>query len=142
MTSDPNPLRNLAKAIRRVREAKRRGAQIVCLQELFLHRYFPQTENKKNFELAEPIPGPTTRRFEALARESKMVLIVPLFERRSGNKFHNSAVVIDADGKRLGTYRKMHIPEDPGFYEKYYFTPGNLGFRVYQTKHASLFEFH
>ena len=122
---------NLANAIEQVRQAARQGATLICLPELFLTRYFCQHENPSVFELAEPIPGPTTKRFGTLAQETQATLIVPLFERRTAGVYHNSAAVINAQGALAGTYRKMHIPDDPGYYEKYYFTPGDLGFPVF-----------
>lgn len=138
MSADQSPEANLEKAVQRIKDAARAGAQIVCLQELFRTLYFCQEEDRKNFDLAEPIPGPTTERFSKLAKEKSIVIIVPLFERRSEGVYHNSAVVIDADGTLAGKYRKMHIPEDPHFCEKFYFAPGDLGFRAYETKYATL----
>ncbi len=125
---------NLAAAERGLREAAGRGANIVCLQELFRSMYFCQVEDHKYFELAEPIPGPTTERMQELARELGVVVIASLFERRAPGLYHNTAAIIDADGSFLGKYRKMHIPDDPLFYEKFYFTPGDLGFRAWDTK--------
>ncbi len=125
---------NLAAAERGLREAAGRGANIVCLQELFRSMYFCQIEDHKYFELAEPIPGPTTERMQELARELGVVVIASLFERRAPGLYHNTAAIIDADGAFLGKYRKMHIPDDPLFYEKFYFTPGDLGFRAWDTK--------
>jgi len=125
--------RNLARAEDAVREAASRGAQLVCLQELFRTRYFCQREEASHFDLAEPIPGPTTERLSKLAADCGVVLIVPLFERRAAGLYHNSAVVIERDGTQLGHYRKMHIPDDPLFYEKFYFTPGDLGFHCVDT---------
>ncbi len=142
---------NLTTAAAAIRQAASRGAQIVCLQELFTSRYFCQAEKGERFELAEPIPGPTTATMQVLARELEIVLIVPLFERQAAGIYRNSAAVIDADGTLLGVYRKMHIPDDPLFYEKYYFTPGDAtqdeggttpgaagGFRVWQTRFAKI----
>jgi N-carbamoylputrescine amidase len=142
---------NLTTAAAAIRQAASRGAQIVCLQELFNSRYFCQAEKGERFELAEPIPGPTTATMQVLARELEIVLIVPLFERQAAGIYRNSAAVIDADGTLLGVYRKMHIPDDPLFYEKYYFTPGDAtqdeggttpgaagGFRVWQTRFAKI----
>jgi N-carbamoylputrescine amidase len=131
---DPNE--NLAKAEWRVREAAGRGAQIVCLQELFRSEYFCQTERADAFDLAEPIPGPSTEALAKLAKDLGVVIIGSLFERRMAGVYHNTAVVIDADGALLGSYRKMHIPDDPRFYEKYYFTPGDLGVRRFDTRYA------
>ncbi len=125
--------RNLARAEDAVREAASRGAQLVCLQELFRTKYFCQREDAALLDLAEPIPGPTTERMSKLAADCGVVLIVPIFERRAAGLYHNSAVVIERDGKQLGLYRKMHIPDDPLFYEKFYFTPGDLGFHCVDT---------
>jgi len=125
---------NVNAAIRGVREAAARGANIICLQELFRSLYFCQAEDHKYFELAEPIPGPSTETFSALAKELGVVIIASLFEKRAPGVYHNTAVVLDADGTLLGKYRKMHIPDDPLFYEKFYFTPGDLGFSAWDTK--------
>ncbi len=138
MQADPAPTTNLDRAIEGIREAASQGAQIVCLQELFASRYFCQTEDMEHFRLAEPIPGPTSSVLGHLAEELEVVLIVPLFEQRAPGLYHNSAVVFDADGSCLGTYRKMHIPDDPGYYEKFYFTPGDLGFRTYSTRYGMI----
>ncbi len=121
-----------------IREAAGQGAEIVCLQELFATPYFCQQEDATCFDLAEPLPGPTTERFAAVARELELVLVVPLFERRAAGLYHNTAAVIDASGELLGTYRKMHIPDDPQFFEKFYFTPGDLGYPVFETRYARL----
>jgi len=129
MGGSEDPALNFGEAERGVREAAKRGAQIICLQELFRSIYFCQTEDSKWFDLAEEIQGATTRHMSELAKELAVVLIVPLFEKRSSGIYHNSAVVIDADGSMAGKYRKMHIPDDPCFYEKFYFTPGDLGFQ-------------
>jgi N-carbamoylputrescine amidase len=129
---------NLENAIALIREAAAQGAQIICLPELFKTVYFCQEENHKYFQYAEPIPGPTTERLSALAKELQVVLVASLFERRAAGLYHNTAAVIDADGTLLGIYRKMHIPDDPLFYEKFYFTPGDLGFRCWQTKYARI----
>ncbi|MDX2079887.1 MAG: carbon-nitrogen hydrolase [Terrimicrobiaceae bacterium] len=129
---------NLAAAERGVRTAAARGANIVCLQELFRSVYFCQVEDHKYFELAEPIPGPTTQRFQDLAKELGVVVVASLFERRAPGLYHNTAAVIDADGSLLGKYRKMHIPDDPLFYEKFYFTPGDLGFRAWDTRYGRI----
>jgi N-carbamoylputrescine amidase len=129
---------NLNRTVASVREAARRGAQIICLQELFLTPYFCQTESLETFGLAEPIPGPSTGVFTKLAEELELVLIVSLFEKRASGVYHNTAVVIDADGSLLGKYRKMHIPDDPGFSEKYYFTPGDLGYRSWDTRYGKI----
>jgi N-carbamoylputrescine amidase len=125
--------RNLARAEDAVREAAERGAELVCLQELFRTKYFCQREDAGLFDLAEPIPGPTTERLSKVAADCGVVLIVPLFEKRAAGLYHNSAVVIERDGTQLGHYRKMHIPDDPLFYEKYYFTPGDRGFHCVDT---------
>jgi len=125
---------NIAAAVRGIREAAGRGAQIICLQELFTAVYFCQVEDHKYFELGESIPGPTTEKMQALAKELGVVLGVSLFERRAPGVYHNTAAIIDADGSYLGKYRKMHIPDDPLFYEKFYFTPGDLGFLAWDTK--------
>ncbi|MGE3804142.1 MAG: carbon-nitrogen hydrolase [Gemmataceae bacterium] len=125
---------NLDKAVARIRQAAEAGAQIVCLQELFRAQYFCQREDPALFDLAESIPGPTSERLAGVAREAGVVLIASLFERRQPGVYHNTAAVIDADGTLLGIYRKMHIPDDPLYYEKYYFTPGDLGFRAFDTK--------
>jgi N-carbamoylputrescine amidase len=129
---DPNE--NLAKAIWRIREAAGRGAQIVCLQELFRSQYFCREENASLFDLAESIPGPSTEALCGLASELGIVIIGSLFERRAAGVYHNTAAVIDADGTLLGIYRKMHIPDDPLYFEKFYFTPGDLGFRAFDTR--------
>lgn len=125
---------NLATAERVIRQAAAQGANIVCLQELFASVYFCQVEDHKYFELAEPIPGPSTDRFQALAKELGVVIVASLFEKRAAGVYHNTAAIIDADGSYLGKYRKMHIPDDPLFYEKFYFTPGDLGFMAWDTK--------
>ena len=125
---------NLDKAIAGIREAAAKGAQIICTQELFRSKYFCQTTDPALNDLAEPIPGTTTDRLQALAKELGVVIVASLFERRAAGIYHNTAVVIDADGAMLGSYRKMHIPDDPLYYEKYYFTPGDLGFKAWQTK--------
>ncbi len=138
MKSGKDPERNLTKAVARIRGAARQGAQIVCLQELFLSSYFPQSENPELFKLAEPIPGPTTERLSQLAGTEKIVIVASVFERRSAGIYHNTAVVIDADGSIVGKYRKMHIPDDPCYYEKFYFTPGDLGFPSFQTRHGKI----
>jgi len=138
MTSHNNSGQNLQAAIDSIRLAKAKGAQIICLPELFLYNYFCQSENPKNFALAEPIPGPTSMIMAKLAKELEVVLIVPLFEKRTDGIYHNSAVIIDADGSIVGTYRKMHIPDDPCFYEKYYFTPGDNGFKSFSTRYGKV----
>src|SRR6218665_3879481 len=129
---------NLNKAIEKIREAAAKGAQIVCLQELFTSLYFCDEENYDNFKLAETIPGPSTDAISALAAELNVVVIASLFEKRAQGVYHNTTAVLDADGTYLGKYRKMHIPDDPGFYEKFYFTPGDLGYKTFQTKYAKI----
>jgi len=136
MSCSVDPNENLEKAIWRIREAASRGAQIICLQELFRSQYFCREENAELFALAEPIPGPTTETLGRLARELQVVIIASLFERRAAGLYHNTAVVIGADGEMAGIYRKMHIPDDPLYYEKFYFTPGDLGFLNFDTKYA------
>lgn len=138
MTCSADPKENLKKAIERVREAAGRGAQIICLQELFTSLYFCQIEDHKYFALAEEIPGPSTAALGAVAKELEVVIIASLFERRSAGLYHNTAAILDADGAYLGKYRKMHIPDDPLFYEKFYFTPGDLGFRAWKTRYAKI----
>jgi N-carbamoylputrescine amidase len=133
MSCAPDPAANLETAVARVREAARAGAQIVCLPELFRSQYFPQREDHACFALAEPVPGPTTETLARVAREVGAVVIAPVFERRAAGVYHNSAAVLDASGDLRGLYRKMHIPDDPLFYEKFYFTPGDLGFRAFDT---------
>jgi N-carbamoylputrescine amidase len=129
---------NTEKAFTRIREAAARGAQIVCTQELFASLYFCDEENYDNFKLAEPVPGETTEALSHLASELNVVIVASLFEKRTKGIYHNTSVVIDADGSLLGKYRKMHIPDDPAYYEKFYFTPGDLGYKVFKTKYASL----
>ncbi len=133
MRCSGEPKENLEKAVARIREAAQRGAQIVCLQELFGSRYFCREEDAARFELAEAIPGPTTDLLGRIARETGTAVVASLFERRAAGVYHNTAAVLDADGTLLGIYRKMHIPDDPGYYEKFYFTPGDLGFRNFDT---------
>jgi N-carbamoylputrescine amidase len=134
----PEPEENLAKALALAERAARDGAQVLCTQELFRSPYFCQSEDHEHFRLAEPIPGPTTAAFQTLARRRRVVVIASVFERRAPGVFHNTAVVIDAEGSLLGLYRKMHIPDDPLYYEKFYFTPGDLGFRAWRTRYATL----
>jgi N-carbamoylputrescine amidase len=133
MRCSPDPEENLATAVELIREAARRGAQLVCLPELFRSQYFCQTEDHRHFALAETVPGPTTDALGKIAGELGVVLIASLFEKRAPGVYHNTAAVIGADGRYLGAYRKMHIPDDPLYYEKFYFTPGDLGFRVFPT---------
>jgi len=135
--------RNVERAVQRIREAAAAGAQIVCLQELFNSPYFCKSQKHERFDLAEPVPGPTVERMQALAKELALVIIVPIFERQAAGVYRNSAAVIDADGSLLGVYHKMHIPDDPLFNEKFYFTPGEAGpdgsgFRVWKTRYASI----
>jgi N-carbamoylputrescine amidase len=129
-----DPAANLVQAAAQIRAAAAAGAQIVCLPELFRSTYFCQREDHSFFALAEPVPGPTTTELSSLAKELGVVLIVSLFEKRAEGLYHNTAAVIDADGSYLGKYRKMHIPDDPFYYEKFYFTPGDLGFQVFSTR--------
>jgi len=129
---------NMNKTIEKVREAAKKGAQIICLQELFRSLYFCDVEDYENFKLAEPIPGPSTETFQKLATELNVVIIASLFEKRTNGLYHNTTAVIDADGKYLGKYRKMHIPDDPGYFEKFYFTPGDLGYKTFETKYAKI----
>ena len=138
MSCTANKEQNLQKAVTKVREAAQQGAQIVCLQELFTSLYFCDEENYDNFALAEAVPGPSTDTLSALAAELNVVIIASLFEKRAMGVYHNTTAVLDADGAYLGKYRKMHIPDDPGFYEKFYFTPGDLGYKVFKTKYATI----
>ena len=134
----PDPDANMKKAMEGIRTAARRGAQIVCTQELFRSQYFCQIEDHRFFELAEPIPGPSTEALSALAAELGVVIVSSLFEKRAEGLYHNTAAILDADGRYLGKYRKMHIPDDPQYYEKFYFTPGDLGFRSWDTQFARI----
>jgi len=138
MRCEPDPESNLRRAIVRIREAAAAGGQVVCLQELFLSHYFCQRQDPAIFDLAETIPGPTTDRLARVARETNTVIVASLFERRAAGIYHNTAAVLDADGSLLGRYRKMHIPDDPLYFEKYYFTPGDLGFCAFQTRHGRI----
>ena len=133
MSMAADPAENLRKAEAKVAEAGRAGAALVCLPELFRSRYFAQREDAALFDLAEPIPGPSTEALGRAATQAGVVIIAPLFERRASGLYHNTAVVIDADGRIVGSYRKMHIPDDPAYYEKFYFAPGDLGFRAFDT---------
>jgi len=133
-----DPAANLKKTLAAAERVVKQGAKIICTQELFRSLYFCQTEDHACFALAEPIPGPTTKTFQAFAKKHKVVVVASLFEKRASGVYHNTAVIIDADGALLGKYRKMHIPDDPLFYEKFYFTPGDLGFRAWQTKYAKI----
>jgi N-carbamoylputrescine amidase len=130
---EEDPEINVQRARERIIQAHERGAILICLPELFKTQYFCQSEDPRFFDFAEPIPGPTTELMQGLARDLHVVLVVPLFERRAPGLYHNSVIVIDADGHCCGIYRKMHIPDDPLYYEKYYFTPGDLGFRTFAT---------
>ncbi|HWA17232.1 MAG TPA: carbon-nitrogen hydrolase [Gemmatimonadales bacterium] len=136
MRMSADPADNLTRALAKVREAAGKGATVICLPELFQSRYFCQTEDHEFFKLAEPIPGPATEQFQALAKELQVVIIASLFEKRAEGLYHNTTAVIDADGKYLGKYRKMHIPDDPNYYEKFYFTPGDLGYKSWDTKYT------
>jgi N-carbamoylputrescine amidase len=134
----PDPETNLKKTVALIERAAKNGAQIICTQELFRSQYFCQSEDHRNFQLAEKIPGPSTDAFQKLAKKHRVVIIASLFEKRASGVYHNTAAIIDADGSLLGIYRKMHIPDDPLFYEKFYFTPGDLGFKAWQTKYAKI----
>jgi N-carbamoylputrescine amidase len=137
MSCSADKTANLQKAIEKITEAAAGGAQIVCLQELFTSLYFCDVEDYDNFKLAEPIPGPSTEALSKLAKEKGIVIIASLFEKRAQGIYHNTTAVLDADGSYLGKYRKMHIPDDPAFYEKFYFTPGDLGYKIFKTKFAT-----
>lgn len=137
MSCTANRAENLAKAIEKTREAAAKGARIVCLQELFTSLYFCDEEHYDNFQLAEPIPGPSTEVLQQVAAELQVVIIASLFEKRAQGLYHNTTAVIDADGSYMGKYRKMHIPDDPAYYEKFYFTPGDLGYKVWKTRYAT-----
>jgi N-carbamoylputrescine amidase len=134
MAATPDPDKNLERAIEQVREAAADGAQVVCLPELFQTQYFCQREDASLFDLAEPIPGPASNQLSELAKQLHIVLIASLFEKRAPGVYHNTAAVFDMDGRLAGIYRKMHIPDDPLYYEKFYFTPGDLGFRAFDTQ--------
>ena len=138
LTCTPDVASNIEKAMQAIRDAAAKGANIVCLQELFSSLYFCNVENYDNFSLAETIPGPTTLKLQKLAAGLEVVIIASLFEKRADGLFHNTTVVIDADGSLLGKYRKNHIPDDPGFYEKFYFTPGDTGYGVFKTRYAAV----
>jgi N-carbamoylputrescine amidase len=138
MSCSLDPRENLAKAEARIREAAQQGAQIICLQELFRSQYFCREEDPELFELAEPIPGPSSEALAKLARSLNVAIVGSLFERRATGIYHNTAVVLEADGSVLGKYRKMHIPDDPLYYEKFYFTPGDLGFPNFDTRFARI----
>jgi N-carbamoylputrescine amidase len=134
MSCSPSPDENLQKAVALVEDAVQRGAEIICLPELFRSQYFCQREDAGLFDLAETVPGPTTEALGKVAKARGVVIVAPLFERRAPGIYHNSAAVIDAGGEMVGLYRKMHIPDDPAYYEKFYFTPGDLGFRAFDTQ--------
>ncbi|MCZ2101173.1 MAG: carbon-nitrogen hydrolase [Chitinophagales bacterium] len=138
MSCVQDPKTNMDKAIREIRKAAHDGAQIICLQELFTSLYFCDVEDYDNFELAEAIPGPSTDTLGALAKSLNVVIIASLFEKRAEGLYHNTTAVLDADGSYLGKYRKMHIPDDPAFYEKFYFTPGDLGYKVFDTRYGKV----
>jgi len=135
-TRNNNVEQNLGATIQEIKKSAKMGAQIICLQELFRSQYFCQSENSDAFKLSEAIPGPTTNTLSKLAQELEIVIISPLFEKRTEGLYHNTAVIIDADGSIVGTYRKMHIPDDPYFYEKFYFTPGDIGFKSFPTRYG------
>ena len=138
MSCEASKASNNIKAIEKIKEAAQKGAQIICLQELFSSLYFCDVESYENFKLAETIPGETTEKLSELAKQLGVVIIASLFEKRAEGLYHNTTAVIDADGAYLGKYRKMHIPDDPSFYEKFYFTPGDLGYKVFKTKFANI----
>jgi N-carbamoylputrescine amidase len=138
MSVGTKPADNLAKASERIEEAAARGAQVVCLPELFQSQYFCQREDVSYFDLAEPVPGPSTEALAKVAKKAKVVVVAPLFERRAAGVYHNTAAIIDSDGSIAGVYRKMHIPDDPAYYEKFYFTPGDLGFKAFDTQAGRL----
>jgi len=134
----PDPAANLKHTFAAAEAAAKKGAQIICTQELFRSQYFCQSEDHENFKLAETIPGPSTEAFSKLAKKHAAVVILSLFEKRTAGVYHNTAAIIDANGSLLGTYRKMHIPDDPLYYEKFYFTPGDLGFRAWDTRYGKV----
>lgn len=138
MAFSSKPNENLKKVLSWIKLAAKKGAQIICLPELYRSQYFCQKEDSSLFELAETIPGPSTEAFSKAAKQNKVVIIVPIFEKRAAGVYHNSAVIIDATGKVLGIYRKMHIPDDPAYYEKYYFSPGDLGYKSFDTKFGKI----
>jgi N-carbamoylputrescine amidase len=138
MACGDDPRDNLRRQLKLTEQAAKDGAQIICTQELFRSKYFCQAEDHRFFKLGESIPGESTKAFQAIAKKHKAVIIASLFERRAQGLYHNTAAIIDADGELLGTYRKMHIPDDPLFYEKFYFTPGDQGFRAWDTKHGKI----
>jgi N-carbamoylputrescine amidase len=134
MAMSADPAANVDRAVAGVRDAAKAGAQVVCLPEMYRTPYFCQREDAALFDLAETVPGPSTEAFARAAKDSGVAVVVPIFEKRATGLYHNSAAVIDSTGELLGLYRKMHIPDDPAFYEKFYFTPGDLGFRAFDTK--------
>ena len=134
----PDPKANLSKALSLAEKAAKQGAQIISTQELFRSQYFCQNEDHENFKLAEPIPGPSTQAFQKIAKKHKVVIVASLFEKRTSGLYHNTAAIIDADGSLLGVYRKMHIPDDPLYYEKFYFTPGDTGFKAWDTRYGRI----
>jgi len=136
MRCQPELAVNLENAIAHIRKAAKAGAQIICLPELFCAQYFCQRQDPAIFDVAEPVPGPTTEALARVARDTNTVLVASIFERRAAGVYHNTAAVLDANGTLLGLYRKMHIPDDPLYFEKYYFTPGDLGFRVFNSRHG------
>ena len=138
MTCSADVNANKQKAIEKIKDAAKQGANVICLQELFTSLYFCDVEAYENFKLAEPIPGKTTDALSLLAKDLGVVIIASLFEKRAEGLYHNTTAVLDADGTYLGKYRKMHIPDDPAFYEKFYFTPGDLGYKVFKTKFATI----
>lgn len=138
MSCSPDPRENLEKAVQRIREAAAGGAQIVCLQELFTSQYFCREEDARLFDLAETVPGPSTSTLGQVAKDLGIVIIASLFEKRAKGLYHNTAAILGTDGELMGIYRKMHIPDDPLYYEKFYFTPGDLGFRVFETPFAEV----
>jgi N-carbamoylputrescine amidase len=138
MICSESPAVNLERSIEKIRSTAASGAQVICLQEVFNTQYPCQAEEHSRFELAEPIPGPTTAALQKIAKELSVVIVVPLFEKRTHGLYHNSAVILDADGSIAGLYRKMHIPDDPLYLEKFYFTPGDLGFLAFPTKYAKV----
>ena len=138
MSCEQKPEANLRKAIARIEEAAKNGAEIVCLQELFRSQYFCQTEDIELFKLAETIPGPSTEALAKVSKKNNVVIVASLFEKRAAGIYHNTAVIIDEKGKIAGKYRKMHIPDDPLYYEKFYFTPGDLGFQTHETKYGNV----
>ena len=138
MSCSSDKSENLSKAIAKIKEAASKGAQIICLQELFTSLYFCDVEDYDNFKLAESIPGPSSETLSKIAKELGVVIIASLFEKRTEGIYHNTTAVLDTDGSYLGKYRKMHIPDDPAYYEKFYFTPGDLGYKVFKTKFATI----